>query len=435
VYLSLWAVARPPLQTPDEVQHHMRTTSVLRDPWVAQPGFWTVDPRFTNPLAYWTPSILDKLFFNPANRLSRGDVTALKNIAWPDTSLQVPPEPYERAIASYPTLYYLTLFAIAEPVTRVLRLSPYDATYAYRLVSLLLAACCWTLVLLQLRRLPATRESATAIGALLVLNPMTAFMCSAVNVDAVNIPLAVLASLLFWRLLTAGDGEWWTLAALIATSWTKPSGLQLIGALFVATLVVWPVANCPTMRVKPALMTLARAAVVSWATFYAWSPPRFLGGQPTYDTIGTYLAFRGSHALIVWIMYWGRLGWLEYNADPIWYLLLLALVAIGVACAIWRPRGSMTFMLFTATLFVAFVAATLAGEFLYLPLSGYVLQGRHLLPASLGLALLVMHRVRAARVALLAMLVVLNLLLIQATIDRYYNGQWKVATYALPFTR
>jgi hypothetical protein len=317
----------------------------------------------------------------------------------------------------------------------VLRLSPYDATYAYRFVSLLLAAICWTLVLPQLRRLPATRESATAIFALLVLNPMTAFMCSAVNVDAVNIPLAVLASLLFWRLLTTGAGEWWTLAALIATSWTKPSGLQLIGALFVATLVVWPIAACPTMRVRSAMVTLARAAVVSWGTFYAWSPPRFLGGQPTYDTLGTYLAYRGSKAFAVWIMYWGRLGWLEYTADPIWYLLLLALVAIGVACAIWRPRGSMTFMLFTGTLFVAFVAATLVGEFLYLPLAGYVLQGRHLLPASLGLAIIVMHRVRVARVAFLVMLVVLNLLLIHATIDRYYNGQWKVATSALPFTR
>ena len=136
IYLGVWAVIRPPFQTPDEVQHHMRTTSVLRDPWVAQPGYWAVDPRFTNPLAYWTPSMLDKLFFNPVNKLSRGDVTALKQIAWPDTSIQPPSEPYARAIASYPTLYYLTLFAIAEPVTRLPALTPYDALYAYRFVSL-----------------------------------------------------------------------------------------------------------------------------------------------------------------------------------------------------------------------------------------------------------------------------------------------------------
>ena len=46
-----------------------------------------------------------------------------------------------------------------------------------------------------------------------------------------------------------------------------------------------------------------------------------------------------------------------------------------------------------------------------------------------------MHRVTAARVALLALLVLLNVLLLQATVDRYYNGQWQVAAHALPFRR
>jgi hypothetical protein len=453
VYLAIWAVMRPPFQTPDEVQHQIRVSSVLRDPWIAEPGRWTVDPRFTNPLAYWPPPMLFKLFFHPLERLTRGEVTGLKGVEWPDPATRPPAEPYERAIASYPTLYYLAVFALAEPVTRVLGLTPYDSTYAYRLMSAMLAALCWTLVFLQLRRLPATRERATAIGALLVLNPMTAFMCSAVNVDAVNIPLAVLASLLFWRLLTTGTGEWWTLAALLATSWTKPSGLQLIGALFVATVVLWAAALLRARRgasasacadqfgltraapLGRALLTLARAAVLSWATFYAWSPPRFLGGEASYDTLTTFLAARWERAFEIWITYWGRLGWLEYSAAPIWYVLVLVAVLIGIACALWRPSGSRGFMLFTATLLIAFVAATLAGEFLYLPVSGYVLQGRHLLPASVGLALLVMHRVAPARIALLALLVLLNVLLLQATVDRYYNGQWKVATYALPFKR
>jgi hypothetical protein len=444
LYFAIWAVMRPPYQTPDEVQHQMRASSVLRDPWFAQPGRWTVDPRFTNPLAYWPPPMLFKLFFHPLERLTRGEVTALKSVAWPDPSTRPPAEPYERAIASYPTLYYLTVFALAEPVTRLLGLTPYDSTYAYRLVSAMLAALCWTLVFVQLRRLPATRESATAIGALLVLNPMTGFMCSAVNVDAVNIPLAVLASLLFWRLFTTGEGEWWTLAALLATSWTKPSGLQLIGALFVAMVMLWIVVVWRLRRTRPSgllvlnvmpLLTLFRAAILSWVTFYAWSPPRFLGGQPSYDTLTTFIAARWARAFEIWVTYWGRLGWLEYSVAPIWYVLVLVAVLIGIVCALWRPRGSRAFMLFAATLLAAFVAATLAGEFLYLPVSGYVLQGRHLLPASLGLALLVMHRVAPARIALLALLVLLNVLLLQATVDRYYNGQWKVATYALPFRR
>jgi len=452
LYFTIWALVRPPFQTPDEVQHQMRTTSILREPWVAKPGMWTFDPRFANPLAYWAPPMLDKLFFNPSQRLSRGEVTALKQVGWPDASMRPPAEPYARAIASYPTLYYLTLFALAEPLVQVAHLTPYDSSYAYRLISSALAALCWTLVLLQLTRQPAMRESGMAIGALLVLNPMTAFMSSAVNVDAVNIPLAILASLLFWRLLTTGAGQWSTLAALVLTCWTKPSGLQLIGALLVATLALWAVASRLRLRLsvrvsprlseplalmpglKLALLTLARAAIIAWITFYAWSPPRFLGGQPAYDTLTTYLAARWGGAFSVWITYWGKLGWLEYSVAPIWYVLVLIALLAGIACAAWRPRGSRAFMLFTAILLIAFVAATLTGEFLYLPVSGYVLQGRHLLPASIGLALVVMHRVTAARIALLALLVLLNVLLIQATIDRYYNGQWKVAAHALPFS-
>jgi hypothetical protein len=33
IYLSCWALLRPPFQTPDEPQHHLRTTSILLHPW------------------------------------------------------------------------------------------------------------------------------------------------------------------------------------------------------------------------------------------------------------------------------------------------------------------------------------------------------------------------------------------------------------------
>jgi hypothetical protein len=437
IYFNLWALARPPYQTPDEVQHHMRTSSVLREPWLARPGAWEIDSRFVNPLARWAPPALDKLFFDPTQRLSRGDLRLLKDVEWLAPSARPPAETYERAIASYPTIYYLALFTIAEPLTHVLHLTPYDSTFAYRSVTAGLAALLWTLVFVTLRRLPETREHAGAIVALLVLNPMTGFMSSGINVDAANIPLAVLASLLFWRTLSTGEDQWWTLAALVATAWTKPSGLQLFGALMLASVALWLFGLLTAARVKLAALTLARAALLSWCGFYAWSPPRFLGGLPAQDTVATYLAHRWTMAPETWVTYWGKLGWLEYTAAPIWYLFLLAAVVLGAACAIWRPRpsGSRAFMLFGVTLLAAFVAETLAGEFAYLPLAGYVLQGRHLLPASLGLAVLVMHRVTAARVALIALLVVLNVLLVQATVDRYYNGQWKLAVYALPFNR
>ncbi len=439
-YFGLWALVRPPYQTPDEVQHHLRATAVLRDPWFSRrPGEWSLDPRFMNPLARWAPPALDKLFFNTNQRLTHDDLRGLKRVEWLAAEARPAPEMYERAIASYPTLYYLALFAVAQPLTQVLHLSPYDSTFIWRGVSAALAALVWVQVFITLERLPATRAYAGVILALLVLNPMTGFMSSAINIDAVNIPLAVLASLLFWDTLATGARPWWTLAALLATASTKPSGLPLFGGLLASSVGLWLLGHVSVDRLKLAALTLARATLIAWVGFYAWSPTRLLGGPPSQDTIGTYLAHRLATAPETWVTYWGKLGWLEYSAPPFWYVLVLVAVLVGIVCAIWRPgesvSGAPAFALFAALMLVAFVGVTLVGEVVYLPLAGYALQGRHLLPASLGLAGLVMHRVKAARLGFIALLVVLNVVLVQATVDRYYNGQWRLAAYALPFTR
>ena len=34
----------------------------------------------------------------------------------------------------------------------------------------------------------------------------------------------------------------------------------------------------------------------------------------------------------MWRTYWGQLGWLDYNASAAWYMLLLALVVVNIAC-------------------------------------------------------------------------------------------------------
>ena len=105
-YFVVWALLRPPYQTPDEVQHHLRATAVLRHPWMAGAGEWSLDPRFTNPLALWTPASLDKLFFDPSERLTLAEIAALERVPWPADDARPAPETYQRAIASYPTLYY-----------------------------------------------------------------------------------------------------------------------------------------------------------------------------------------------------------------------------------------------------------------------------------------------------------------------------------------
>ena len=46
-----WALIRPPFQTPDEPQHHLRMTSILLHPWFAEPNRFELDTRYVSPLA------------------------------------------------------------------------------------------------------------------------------------------------------------------------------------------------------------------------------------------------------------------------------------------------------------------------------------------------------------------------------------------------
>ena len=101
VYLAAWAVIRPPLQSPDEPQHLMKANSAWLQPWLnAVPDHFVPDRRFVNPLALNTPSALDKLFFQPMNALTIGEVNALRATPWlPPVGPPLPP--YQRAIATY----------------------------------------------------------------------------------------------------------------------------------------------------------------------------------------------------------------------------------------------------------------------------------------------------------------------------------------------
>ena len=77
--------------------------------------------------------------------------------------------------------------------------------------------------------------------------------------------------------------------------------------------------------------------------------------------------------------------------------------------------------------------STFAAELRYLREAGYTFQGRYLLPAALGLGAVLLHEVRAARIALLAGVLALNLVLVRETVHRYYGGGWHGAVHALPF--
>jgi hypothetical protein len=306
------------------------------------------------------------------------------------------------------------------------------------LATCVLVAILWGLVWGALERAGVPLDDTASLFALTLLTPMLGFMGSAVNPDAVNIALCALAIISAWRVLApppeaAGTG-WGALgASLFAAAMTKPSGLQL-AAVLAAVAGGLALAGRVERRRAAAVIALAvGVSVAAFAVFYLWQPPHFMAGGPSADTFSTYLAVRWAAIPYMWQMYWGQLGWLDYHAPAGWYRLILALVAASAACLVWRPRRPAIFSWYLGAVWVLFVVSTFVAEFRYLGEAGYTFQGRYLLPAALGFGVIVLHEVRAARLALLAGVLALNLALARETVRRYYVDGWRGAVHALPF--
>jgi hypothetical protein len=186
--LTVWALILPPFQVLDEVQHAMRATSVLADPWVTAGDSFVVDQHFTNPMSRAPGQALGKLFFKNYNSLQMSDVPAMKARRWGEDP--VVDEVREKwPAASYPPLYHWAVFGIAQPATSLLYLTSYQSTYAYRLASIFWAGVSWSVVYGLLERRLGIAAAVRALGMLLGI-PMLAYASSGVNPDALAIPLS-----------------------------------------------------------------------------------------------------------------------------------------------------------------------------------------------------------------------------------------------------
>ena len=430
-YLAVWALLRPPLQSPDEPQHLMKANAVRLQPWLnAVPDRFEHDRGRVNPLALATPATLDKLFFNPYNALTIGEIDQLREVTWlPVDSPPLPP--YERAVATYPQVYYWAVHLLAEPVIAGFGLGPWAASYAYRLATCALAAVLWALVWRALAGAGLAAADAALVLALALATPMLAFISSAVNPDAVNDALSALAVGLAWRALSLGAGRGAFAVTLLAAALTKPSGLQLAAVLSVVGVLLALVGLVDRRRAVGLVAACVAVVAVAFALFYAWQPQRFLGGVPTQDTLAVYATRRWADVPALWRSYWGTLGWLDYSAPAGWYVAIAALVAVNAGCLAWRPVRPVAPAWYLASLWLVFVASAFAAEFRFLPHAGYTLQGRYIFPAALGLGAVLLHEVRAARIALVVAVVVLNLVLMRETVRRYYADGFRGAVHAI----
>jgi heme A synthase len=91
----------------------------------------------------------------------------------------------------------------------------------------------------------------------------------------------------------------------------------------------------------------------------------------------------------------------------------------------WAPYALIVALLYTAGCF--------AGEYHWLSRAGYILQGRYFLPVSCALSTIFIHRIKILHILYAIILLVLNITLIAATFERYYNNDITVIREALPF--
>lgn len=429
-YFGVWAVLKPPLQAPDEPQHLIRANSVLQQPWVARPDWLRVDARFANPLAIWTPAPLAALFFRGDHFLTPAQIEEVRATPW---HIGVPPPEWSMTpLSTYPTGYYAPAFAAGQLTTWAFGASPYQSVYAHRFWSLLAAAILWTLVYRTLRSMPEAHGRATAVLAFLVLNPMIGFVSSSVTPDSVNIPLGALAVLLSYQVIVHGSRRGAATAALAACALTKPSALLIAGSLSGAATLFLLAGQVSRERFLSGVVWLGRVLVCCFVVFYAWSPPRFMAGPPIEATLRQYLGLLAYRLPSIWVLYWGRPGWADYQVPGGWYLAIAILVALSLLL-MWRSmthgRRLAVFCLLTL---VGYLFGMVIGEYHYFPVAGVNFQGRHVLPASIGLCGLVMHEAVWVRRAFIGFLGVFNLTLMHQSFVRYFAADWTALWLSLP---
>jgi hypothetical protein len=243
---------------------------------------------------------------------------------------------YYTPLATYPTGYYAPMFVLAEATTRLLDLTPYQNTYAYRAWTVVAAGLLWLLVYRALLVTPGVWPHASLVLAFLLLNPMLAFVSSSVSPDSVNVPLATLGILLTYRTLMTGRHGWQATLALLACALTKPSILLIFAALPIPALLLWRSGAIPVGHLAAGGIAVARAAVISYCVHYAWSPPRFAGSNPVRVALDAYVTEFPSRLPGIWIQYWGRLGWTDYELAAWWYTAMFGVALVGAIVAAMR---------------------------------------------------------------------------------------------------
>lgn len=415
----VWAVLRPPLQAPDESEHLVRVLASPSVPWLSRQSHVPVPGAACNPLQD-VPWPLSKLPFHAEAHLSREDVERLRLVTWPR-----PPAPLQvRTQAwAYPPGFYHATALLGTPLVALTRATPYESTYVYRFTAAALSAVCWAWVMAALGHLGLTRRQRWFVAALCLANPMVPFMASSVSPDAVHVPLIVLALVYGHVALVQGRARGTLVVVLLLATLTKPSGLVAMAILVVMAASLTLTRRIGWREAVDGLRPVAGAWAVAYLALAMWVPLA-LYGTPRDWGLAQYWEALNTYGWRRWVNFWGQLGWLDYNAPDVFYVVLLWLFGLNVALGLprlavdWRRRGASSFLVLASLILIV---GTLAGEYLNLARAGLTFQGRYVLPAMIGVGGLTLHRWRVVRWTFVFALLALHLSLAQRSIPRYFG--------------
>lgn len=416
-YLCLWAVIKPPGQSPDEAAHVIKIYSVPQYLWMTPAPTFDVNARLYNPLMDYpavrsVPTHYEKKF-------TQDDYLAMKSLGWNKKDNQ---QKVETPAYSYPHLYYMMIFSMTEIFKKSFDFNPFDTFYAYRLITSFIASLLWLWVYHALMTLPQIAAYRRYLFWAMILVPSLEFISSAANPDAFNIPLTVLCMIYSYSAIAHGKSMAMAITVLLLNLFVKPAALLIFPTMAALTGGMLIFCHDRLKIIQRSLILTVPAFIISFFAFYKWSSPVLYGNPVTIDLISYIKQLPPKLHYYYFIMYWGDLGWLDLRLDGGYYEILTYIIIFNVLCAAvgWRnfkDKGWAVYFLFFALIYCA---GLIGGEYHYLAKSGYTLQGRYFLPVALGLSTFLVHRCLPAIYLFMGYLLIFNAAMIIETLYRYF---------------
>jgi hypothetical protein len=403
VYFSAWGILAPPFQSPDEFSHYIKTCTLKNNPWLLRKINPEIETKNINPLIFFAR--LHQIPFHASEKINLEALLQIINTKWSSSkegsTIQVRTTAY-----TYPPIYYHAVSFPAQFATKTFQLSPFFSNLFYRLTSAFIASLLWCTVI---KKIPVLHFRNGLIF-LTIFNPMLGFISGCINPDAFTIPLSILAMIYAYDSLFLNKNLYKALFVTILVCLVKASGLILLPIFLLAG--IWK------RNLKNTIILVLGAYFISKASYYWWCPFEMSGGTTGVNiSLFNYFVELPSRFQGWMVAFWGKLGWLDHNLPISWYYVMWSFILLNLPFIEYK-NPFVQYQVVSCILYVVLVVGT---EFAFLSSSGYTMQGRHFLPASMGLLICVCNNKRILHYIPIFVLAAINILIFQLSWQRYYT--------------